>query len=86
MTPTEVQRVRRWGSRLVKLFPAISLGLGYWLRLRDPLGGELPFAIAAGWLGPADVRTWLLADVDAVGLGSALLDPEPLRMLIATLP
>jgi hypothetical protein len=86
MTPTEVQRACSWGARLVKLFPAISLGLCYWLRLRDPLGGELPFAIAAGGLGPADVRPWLLADVDAVALGSALLDPEPLRTLIATLP
>lgn len=86
MSPTEVQRARRWGARLVKLFPAVSLGPGYWRRLREPLGGELPFVIAAGGLAPADVLPWLSAGVDAVALGSSLLDPEPLRTLIATLP
>ena len=81
------RRAAAAGARVLSSsFPAISLGLGYWQRLRDPLGGELPFAIAAGGLGPADVRPWLSAGVDAVALGSALLDPEPLRTLIATLP
>ena len=73
MSPTEVHRARQWGSALVKLFPAASLGPSYWRRLRDPLGPSLPFCIAAGGLSPADVNTWLAAGVDAVALGSALL-------------
>jgi 2-dehydro-3-deoxyphosphogluconate aldolase/(4S)-4-hydroxy-2-oxoglutarate aldolase len=57
---------------LVKLFPAATVGPGYWRRLAAPLGESLPFCIAAGGLGPADVMTWLEAGVDAVALGSSL--------------
>jgi 2-dehydro-3-deoxyphosphogluconate aldolase/(4S)-4-hydroxy-2-oxoglutarate aldolase len=72
MTPSEVHRARRLGCALVKLFPAESVGIGYWRRLREPLGGPLPFCIAAGGLRPADVVSWLEAGVDAVALGSGL--------------
>jgi 2-dehydro-3-deoxyphosphogluconate aldolase/(4S)-4-hydroxy-2-oxoglutarate aldolase len=81
MSPTEVHRARRWGATIVKLFPAKSLGAGYWASLRAPLGG-LPFCIAAGGLGPADVAPWLAAGVDAIALGQSLfvapsvLDPR----------
>lgn len=72
MTPSEVGRARRLGCRLVKLFPAVTLGPGYWRRLAAPLGEPLPLCIAAGGLGPADVIPWLQAGVDAVALGSGL--------------
>jgi len=72
MTPSEVHQARGWGCRLVKLFPAASLGPGYWRRLAAPLGEPLPFCIAAGGLAPQDVPQWLAAGVDAVALGSAL--------------
>jgi 2-dehydro-3-deoxyphosphogluconate aldolase/(4S)-4-hydroxy-2-oxoglutarate aldolase len=100
MTPSEVHRARSWGCSVVKLFPAASVGSGHWRRLRDPLGGNLPFCIAAGGLAPNDVGRWLDDGVDAVALGSALLaaftpsgeggvatrfDPSPLRALLATL-
>ncbi len=78
MTPSEVHCARRWGARIVKLFPAAPLGPHYWRRLRDPLGEPLPFCIAAGGLGPVDVLPWLAAGVDAVALGSRLLrEAEP---------
>ena len=73
MSPTEVHRARQCGSALVKLFPAASLGPGYWRRLLEPLGSPLPFCIAAGGISPAQVTTWLAAGVDAVALGSTLL-------------
>ena len=76
MTASEVHRARGLGCRLVKLFPAVSVGIEHWRRLREPLGAPLPFCIAAGGLSPADVRPWLAAGVDAVALGSALGDPE----------
>lgn len=88
MTPSEVHRARRWGCRIVKLFPAAPLGPHYWRRLGEPLGEPLPFCIAAGGLAPADVLAWLKAGVDAVALGSSLLggpqgfDPTPLRRLL----
>jgi 2-dehydro-3-deoxyphosphogluconate aldolase/(4S)-4-hydroxy-2-oxoglutarate aldolase len=93
MTPSEVHQARRLGARLVKLFPAVSLGCGYWRRLAAPLGPPLPFCIAAGGLAPADVEPWLAAGVDAVALGSSLegaasagedpAAPHPLRALLA---
>jgi len=88
MTPTEVNRARALGCSIVKLFPATTMGIGYWRRLRDPLGAPLPFCIAAGGLTPSDVLPWLEAGVDAVALGASLgpLDAEPLRQLLAALP
>ena len=101
MTPTEVNRARSLGCAIVKLFPAATLGIGYWRRLRDPLGAPLPFCIAAGGLSPGDVLPWLQAGVDAVALGASLgaslgdgdqgaamppLAAEPLRQLLAALP
>ena len=71
MTPSEVNQAREWGCRVVKLFPAISLGMHYWSRLAPPLG-PLPFCIAAGGLAPADGIPWLEAGVDAVALGGSL--------------
>ena len=57
----------------IKLFPAASLGSAYWRQLSGPLG-PLPFCIAAGGLKPVDVGPWLAAGVQAVALGSSLLD------------
>jgi 2-dehydro-3-deoxyphosphogluconate aldolase/(4S)-4-hydroxy-2-oxoglutarate aldolase len=74
MTPSEVHAAMDWGCPIVKLFPAAPLGPAYWCRLREPLGGALPFCIAAGGLTVADIDRWLGAGVDAVALGSGLLD------------
>ncbi len=84
MTPSEVNRARDWGSPIVKLFPAVTVGIGYWRRLAAPLGVPLPFCIAAGGLGPSDVIPWLEAGVDAAALGSDL-EPGPLGQLLADL-
>ncbi|MCP9860144.1 bifunctional 4-hydroxy-2-oxoglutarate aldolase/2-dehydro-3-deoxy-phosphogluconate aldolase [Cyanobium sp. Cruz-8D1] len=84
MTPTEVNRARALGCAIVKLFPASAVGMGYWQRLRDPLGAPLPFCIAAGGLRPSDVRPWLEAGVDAVALGASFA-AEPVRQLLAEL-
>lgn len=72
MTPSEVQQARRLCCGIVKMFPAVSVGIDHWRRLREPLGAPLPFCIAAGGLRPADVVPWLAAGVDAVALGSSL--------------
>jgi 2-dehydro-3-deoxyphosphogluconate aldolase/(4S)-4-hydroxy-2-oxoglutarate aldolase len=75
-SPTEVDRARQLCCPIVKLFPASSLGPGYWRRLREPLGEPLPFCIAAGGLQIDDVLPWLAAGVDAVALGSSLMTPS----------
>lgn len=87
MTPSEVHQARALGCPLVKLFPAVQLGLPYWRRLRQPLG-PLPGCIAAGGLAVADVEPWLEAGVDAVALGGGLAteaDWEALAALVARL-
>jgi 2-dehydro-3-deoxyphosphogluconate aldolase/(4S)-4-hydroxy-2-oxoglutarate aldolase len=85
MTPSEVHAARQMGCRLVKLFPAATLGMSYWSRLREPLGHELPFCIAAGGLAPEQVKPWLAAGVDAVTLGSRLRDAGELVPLLRDL-
>ncbi len=85
MTPSEVHAARRLGCRLVKLFPAATLGISYWARLREPLGDDLPFCIAAGGLAPEQVKSWLAAGVDAVTLGSRLTDADGLVPLLRDL-
>ncbi|MFN6353796.1 MAG: bifunctional 4-hydroxy-2-oxoglutarate aldolase/2-dehydro-3-deoxy-phosphogluconate aldolase [Cyanobacteriota bacterium] len=96
MTPSEVVAACQLGQGLVKLYPAATLGPGYWSSLRDPLGGALPFCIAAGGIPLADVSLWLASGVDAVAVGSRwigvgttivteAIDLDPLRALIATL-
>ena len=87
MSPSEA---RLWGCSIVKLFPAAALGRSYWQRLAAPLAGVdgLPFCIAAGGLGPADVEPWLAAGVDAVALGGSLVNPaawEALARLVERL-
>ncbi|WP_254932392.1 bifunctional 4-hydroxy-2-oxoglutarate aldolase/2-dehydro-3-deoxy-phosphogluconate aldolase [Cyanobium sp. BA20m-14] len=72
MSPSEVHQARRLGCGIVKLFPAVSVGIDHWRRLREPLGAPLPYCIAAGGLNPGDVLPWLEAGVDAVALGSGL--------------
>ncbi len=71
MTPSEVHQACRLGCSMLKLFPAATLGSGYWQRLAGPLG-PLPFCIAAGGLGPSDLSEWLAAGVDAVAIGGSL--------------
>ena len=73
-SPTEVQVFgAATNGGPIKLFPAASLGPAYWRQLSGPLG-PLPFCIAAGGLKPVDVTPWLAAGVQAVALGSSLLD------------
>ena len=88
MSPSEVHRARWLGCGIVKLFPAVSIGIDHWRRLWEPLGAPLPYCIAAGGLNPADVLPWLEAGVDAVALGSGLGDLEMAsawRELLSTL-
>lgn len=75
-SPSEVAAAVRYGAAAVKLFPAVSLGPGYWRSLAAPLA-PLPFCIAAGGLSTADVPAWLAAGVDAVALGNTLFHTSP---------
>ena len=78
-SPTELQQAAAMGCGLVKLFPAVSVGIDYIQRLRAPLG-PLPQVIAAGGLGVSDLDPWLKAGHAAVALGRRVIDvqgPDP---------
>jgi len=72
-TPSEIVQALNLGAPAVKLFPAASLGPGYWRSLSGPMG-PLPFCIAAGGLQASDAQAWFEAGVNAVALGSSLFD------------
>lgn len=76
-SPTDVLQARDFGCRLVKLFPAVSLGCDYWRRLQAPLA-DLPMVVAAGGLGVADVPKWLSTGHGAVALGRRVLGADGL--------
>lgn len=90
LSPTEVQQTVAFGCRVVKLFPAVTVGVEYWKRLEAPLG-PLPFVVAAGGLTTNDLSDWLGAGHDAValgrraigdhGFGDQCVDPELLGLL-----
>jgi len=75
-SPTEVYQAKRFGCRVVKLFPAANLGPCYWSRLQAPLG-LLPFVIAAGGLEVSDLPIWLEAGHGAVALGRRVVGSPP---------
>lgn len=90
LSPSEVQQTVAFGCRVVKLFPAVTVGVEYWKRLEAPLG-PLPFVVAAGGLTTNDLSDWLGAGHDAValgrraigdhGFGDQCVDPELLGLL-----
>lgn len=77
MTPTEIQRAVDWDCALVKVFPAISLGIEYHRLLAAPMA-PLPFMIAAGGLRADGVKAWLAAGYDAIALGRSAIVAERL--------
>ena len=72
MTPTEIRQAVVLGCHVVKLFPAVMLGLDYHRQISAPMG-DLPFMIAAGGLSVADLDPWLSAGYDAFALGRGVL-------------
>lgn len=73
-TPTEVERAHELGADLVKVFPATTVGPGYFRALQGPL----PHAklMPTGGVTLTNAGQWLEAGAAVVGIGSALLDEE----------
>ncbi len=74
-TATEVAGATDAGARLVKLFPAGPLGIGYLRAMRGPFRDVL--FIPTGGIRHDEVGTWLEAGAVAVGLGSDLVPAVP---------
>lgn len=72
MTPTEAVRAWRLGAEMVKVFPAGTLGAGYFRELRGPLP-HIP-TMAVGGVNAANAGDFIRAGAAAVGAGSQLVD------------
>jgi len=70
LTPTEVYRAWACGAALIKVFPCTQLGPEYIRNLRGPFD-EIPLA-AVGGVTRENVRAFLDAGANAVGVGSSL--------------
>jgi Entner-Doudoroff aldolase len=74
-TATEVARALDAGARVVKLFPAGPLGIGYLNALHGPFRGTA--FLPTGGIRHDEVGDWLEAGAAAVGLGSDLVPALP---------
>ncbi|SEL86905.1 2-dehydro-3-deoxy-6-phosphogalactonate aldolase [Halomonas daqiaonensis] len=71
MTPTEALAAVRAGACALKLFPAGSLGIGYYRDLRAVLPPDLP-VLAVGGIGVDEMASWHAAGIAGFGLGGSL--------------
>lgn len=74
-TPSEIERAAAAGCRLVKLFPAGTVGPSYLKALRAPLN-DIDF-MPTGGVGPDDLADYVAAGAAAFGIGSALIRDVP---------
>ena len=81
LTPTEVEAAWRAGAAMVKLFPAGLGGPQYVRDLLAPLS-DVPLLVTGG-VDASNARAFLDAGAVAVGVGSALNDPEEARHVVA---
>ncbi|HWZ90313.1 MAG TPA: bifunctional 4-hydroxy-2-oxoglutarate aldolase/2-dehydro-3-deoxy-phosphogluconate aldolase [Polyangiaceae bacterium] len=73
-TPTEIFEAWEAGADFVKVFPAATLGPAYFRELRGPLP-HLPI-MPTGGVTLDNVTDWINAGAVAVGVETALLDPQ----------
>ena len=83
LTPTEIETAWAAGAALVKLFPG---GLGGPRYVRDVLAplADVPLLVTGG-VDAQNARAFLDAGAVAVGVGSALDDPDEARRLVKAL-
>lgn len=76
MTPTEISVAEDLGAPLVKLFPGDTLGQGF-VKSIKPLFPSMLF-MPTGGVSPdaANIQSWFMAGVSAVGLGSKLFSNQ----------
>jgi 2-dehydro-3-deoxyphosphogluconate aldolase/(4S)-4-hydroxy-2-oxoglutarate aldolase len=73
-SPTEIQNAWEAGADIVKVFPATSLGPGFFRDVRGPLPQVK--LMPTGGVSIENADEWIRAGAVAVGVGSALLDPR----------
>ena len=82
-TATELQAATDLGLSWVKVFPAAGLGTSWFQAMRGPFPDA--HLIAVGGIDARNAQQFIDAGADGVGVGSALADPQQLRLLGALL-
>ena len=73
-TATEVLTARRYGAKMVKIFPASALGADYIRQLRGPID-DVEF-VAVGGVTPANTREFMKAGCIGIGIGASVARKE----------
>ncbi len=71
MSPTEAFNAYNSGARLMKLFPAASLGVNHLKAVLSILPNDVG-VIAVGGITPSNAKSWLDAGAVGLGLGNSL--------------
>jgi 2-dehydro-3-deoxyphosphogluconate aldolase/(4S)-4-hydroxy-2-oxoglutarate aldolase len=77
LTPSEIVKAWNCGADIVKLFPAISLGVDYIKFVRAPLS-NIPL-LATGGVSPENMHDFFRAGVAGVGVGITVFPPDLLK-------
>jgi 2-dehydro-3-deoxyphosphogluconate aldolase/(4S)-4-hydroxy-2-oxoglutarate aldolase len=70
LTPTEVSQAVSYGADIVKLFPAVPMGLDYFSALRGPFS-QIPM-FAVGGINQGNAAHWLSSGIQGIGVGGEL--------------
>ena len=73
-TPTEIFSASEYGAEIIKVFPATSLGPGYFKDLRGPFPALK--LMPTGGVSAANAAEWIRAGAVAIGAATALVDPR----------
>jgi 2-dehydro-3-deoxyphosphogluconate aldolase / (4S)-4-hydroxy-2-oxoglutarate aldolase len=73
-TPTEILHAYEYGADVIKVFPAGSVGPGYFKNVAGPLP-HIPL-MPTGGINLENAKDYIRAGAVAVGVGSSLVDPK----------
>ena len=73
MTPTEIMTAVEWGADVIKVFPAVSVGPGFFVDVLGPFPGL--HLLAAGGMTLATVKEYVAAGVEIVAFLANGMEP-----------
>ena len=74
LTPSEMQMAHKNGADFIKIFPITSLGVNYVKAVKAPLSHLKMLAV--GGVDESNIKEYLQAGVNGVGLGSNIIDKK----------
>jgi 2-dehydro-3-deoxyphosphogalactonate aldolase len=82
LTPTEAFTALVAGARFIKLFPAGSLGLGYYAAIKAVLPADAQ-VLAVGGVGAGNIAEWKASGMAGFGIGSDIYTPGDSASIVA---